>query len=149
MGETVGYMLTWTTYGSWLQGDNRGYVKDGKILSAKAGLERANMMLRKRDAVKLQRAEREVAKKAILAEAERIGEKVLAILVWSSHVHVVVGAGGKAVGKVVRQFKLAGYHALRKYGFEGRVWTRGYDTRFCFDEKALKGRIGYVMRHKG
>jgi len=24
-----GYMLTWTTYGTWVQGDRRGFVKDG------------------------------------------------------------------------------------------------------------------------
>ena len=32
MAKTVGYMVTWTTYGSWLQGDKRKYVKDGKVL---------------------------------------------------------------------------------------------------------------------
>jgi len=31
MSKLVGYMVTWTTYGSWLQGDKRGFVKDGKI----------------------------------------------------------------------------------------------------------------------
>ena len=42
MSEIVGYMLTWTTYGTWLQGDARGYVKNGKILSENKGLEKAN-----------------------------------------------------------------------------------------------------------
>jgi len=32
MPRTVGYMITWTTYGTWLQGDERGYVKNGKVL---------------------------------------------------------------------------------------------------------------------
>ena len=27
MSDMVGYMLTWTTYGTWLQGDERGWVK--------------------------------------------------------------------------------------------------------------------------
>jgi len=40
MSEIIGYMLTWTTYGTWLQGDARGYVKNGKILSENKGLER-------------------------------------------------------------------------------------------------------------
>ncbi len=31
MGKFIGYMVTWATYGSWLQGDKRGYVKNGKI----------------------------------------------------------------------------------------------------------------------
>jgi len=28
MARMIGYMLTWTTYGTWLQRDKRGYVKD-------------------------------------------------------------------------------------------------------------------------
>ena len=32
MANALGYMATWTTYGSWLQGDKRRFVKDGKIL---------------------------------------------------------------------------------------------------------------------
>jgi len=28
MARMIGYMLTWTTYRTWLQGDKRGYVKD-------------------------------------------------------------------------------------------------------------------------
>ncbi len=30
MVRMIGYMLTRTTYGMWLQGDKRGYVKDGE-----------------------------------------------------------------------------------------------------------------------
>jgi len=30
MARMIGYMLTRTTYGTWLQGDKRGYVKDGE-----------------------------------------------------------------------------------------------------------------------
>jgi len=29
----IGYMVTWTTYGTWLQGEKKGYVKNGKILA--------------------------------------------------------------------------------------------------------------------
>ena len=42
MAKMVGYMLTWTTYGTWLQGDERGYVKDGRILGGNEALEKAN-----------------------------------------------------------------------------------------------------------
>jgi hypothetical protein len=40
--ELIGYMVTWTTYGSWLQGDKRGYVKNGTILPANDKLKSAN-----------------------------------------------------------------------------------------------------------
>jgi len=32
MAKTVGYMLTWTTYGTWLQGEKKGFVKDGEVM---------------------------------------------------------------------------------------------------------------------
>ena len=38
--------------------------------------------------------------------------------------------------------------ALQAKGFVRRVWTRGYDKRYCFDEKSLKDRMDYVGRHK-
>jgi hypothetical protein len=148
MGNTLGYMVTWTTYGTWLQGDKRGFVKKGKILEANKGLEQANKEMRSGNGVKLKKGQREVVRIAIVQEAERIGEKVLAMSVWSNHVHVVIEGGGKPVDKIVSRFKNAAYYALREHGVEGRVWTSGYDKRFCFDEKSLRKRIEYVEGHK-
>ena len=140
-------MVTWTTYGTWLQGEKRGFVKDGKILGRNKGLEEANKRRRRGGGVKLKKADREVARRAMLAEAERIGEKILALSVWSNHVHAVIGEGGKPIGKVVSRLKSASYYALRERGINGRLWTRGYDKRFCFDEASLEERIRYVERH--
>ena len=36
MAKTLGYLITWTTYGTWLQGDERGYAKKGKVYSGSA-----------------------------------------------------------------------------------------------------------------
>jgi hypothetical protein len=33
-------MLTWSTYGTWLQGNEKGFVKDGEIRGGNAALER-------------------------------------------------------------------------------------------------------------
>ena len=63
--------------------------------------------------------------------------------------HAVIGEGGKPIGKVVSRLKSAAYYALRERGIDGRMWTRGYDKRFCFDEISLEDRVTYVMRHKG
>jgi len=147
MGKTLGYMVTWTTYGSRLQGDARGFVKDGKILGENKGLEHTNRKMLIGEPFKLKKEQREAARRAILLEAERIGEKILAISVCSNHIHVVIGKGGNSVDKVVNRFKSAAYYALRENGVEERVWTRGYDKRFCFDEHSLAERIKYVERH--
>ncbi len=140
-------MVTWTTYGSWLQGDKRGSVRKKKLLCESKGLQKANKGRRTTGVVKLKKVEREVVRKAMLEEADRIGEEMLALSLWSNHVHVVIGKGGRSVEKVVSRLKSAAYYALRERGFKGRLWTRGYDKRYCFDEKALRDRIDYVGRH--
>ena len=141
MGAVVGYMVTWGTYGSWLQGDERGYVKDGERFGANVALERANRELLKRDVVVLDEGECEVVRKAILAEADRIGEKILALSVSSRHVHVVAAGGGEGIGKVVSRFKCAVYYEVKKSGVRGRLWGRGYHGRRGFDEEGLLARV--------
>jgi len=148
MAKVLAYMVTWTTYGMWLQGDERGFVKDGQVLEGCEGLRKANEKKRKGNAVKLNKGERAIVRKAVEGEAKRIGERILALSVWSKHVHVVIGAGRGPVSRVVSRLKCAGYYALRQRGINGRVWTRGYDKRFCFDEKSLCDRITYVKGHR-
>jgi REP element-mobilizing transposase RayT len=72
---------------------------------------------------------------------------MLAISVWSNHVHIVQRYNGRPIEKTVRIYKNTATAALRRAGFEGKVWTRGYDKRFCFSEKELRARVDYVNRH--
>jgi REP element-mobilizing transposase RayT len=144
MGNTLGYMITWTTYGTWLQGNERGFVRNGRIFGENKELEAANKQAQKQDTVILNKRQRQIIEEAILKEAKIIGEKVLAISIRSNHVHIVIYGGMNPVEDVVSRFKNAGYFAIRKEGNCGRIWTRGYDTRYCFDKKALEERIRYV-----
>ena len=60
MGCIIGYMLTWTTYGSWLQGNEKGYVKDGVVHGKDAKLLRANKKLLQQPVVKLTHKHRQL-----------------------------------------------------------------------------------------
>jgi hypothetical protein len=62
-------------------------------------------------------------------------------------VHIVAEYIPTPIGLVVRHYRGAAQAALRKTGFAGRVWTNGYDKRYCFDEQTLKNRIDYVKSH--
>jgi REP element-mobilizing transposase RayT len=148
MRNTFGYMATFTTYGTWLQGDKRRYVKDGEILEPSMKLEQVNKSALIYDVVILSKQERDIVKIAILQEAERIGETILALSFQGTHVHIVIEEGGKPVDKVVNRFKTAAYYALREIGFKGKIWTKGYDNRFCFDENSLRNRVKYVKRQE-
>ena len=147
MPKTIGYMLTWTTYGTWLQGELKGFVKNGKRRGENAALRKRNVQNLKGRVVKLSRNERAIVREAILDAAKRFRLKIHAIAVYSNHVRVVAEYVDVPTGVVVGRYKSAGRVALKAHGFAGRVWTKGYDKRYCFDEKALQDRIDYVRRH--
>jgi len=148
MARMVGFMATWTTYGTWLQGDKKGYVKNGIVLEANPELEKSNKELLKHNKIKIPKQLRETVKNAILKESEEIGQKVYAITVCSNHIHIVVESIGKSSGYSVGRFKKAATKVLRKYGFNDKVWTKGFDKRYCYDEQELKKKIKYVQRHE-
>jgi len=146
--KTVGYMVTWTTYGTWLEGEKKGYVKKGQVREGNEKLREKSKRNQKQVTVRLARRQRAVVSEAIPAGAARTGENILAIAVLSNHVHVVVRYNGRPIGRTVSRLKNAAYFALRKDGFASRVWTRGYDKRYCFDEESLRARVDYVKGHK-
>ena len=148
MAGMIGFMATWTTYGTWLQGDRRGYVKNGTIREANAELERSNQELLKHDKIKIPKSLRKTVENAILREAEEIGQKIYAIARCSNHVHIVVESTGERCGYSVGRFKKAATNTLRKYGFANKVWTKGFDKRYCYNQRELETRIKYVQRHK-
>jgi len=148
MVTTLGYMVTWTTYGTWLQGEKKGYVKKGKILGERDNLRKSNAEKLSQKPVRLKVREKEIVKRVILEKAQQVGHRILAIAVCSNHVHMVAAYDGRGVEKLVSRYKNAAYFALRKDGFTGRVWTRGYDKRYCFDEESLLTRVDYVKGHK-
>ena len=147
MGKVTGYMATWTTYGTWLQGSERGYVKDGQIRGPLAKLKEANKKAQADRRFILTQENRELVRKAIFEEAARLGQKIHAMAISTTHIHLVLGVTDELIETAVARYKRAATKALRGIGVVGKVWTRGYDKRFCFDEKELRQRINYVQRH--
>jgi REP element-mobilizing transposase RayT len=119
-----------------LQGNERGYVKKGKILGENTKLKKANVESMPRNEVRLNKKQQEIVKEAIFEEAEKTKEKILALAVCSNHIHMVLRYAIKPIEKSAGRFKNA-----------ARVWARGFDKRYCFDEKSLKNRIDYVEKH--
>ena len=148
MARMIGFMATWTTYGTWLQGNKKGYVKNGTILEENAELEKSNKELLKHDITKIPKGLRETVKNAILKESEEIGQKVYAIAVCSNHVHIVVESIGRRCGYSVGRFKRAATKVLREFGFANVVWTKGFDIRYCYHQHELEIKIKYVQRHE-
>ena len=145
MGDTLGVMITCTTYGTWLRGDRRGWVEDGRVLPADPEREDRDRAAMKYSPFTFSPGQGVAAGALICASlAERLRVPVWALAVEAWHLHAVVEARGHGVGEVVKCLKDAVRYGLKP----GRpIWSRGYDKRWCFDEAALRGRIGYVERH--
>ena len=147
MAKTVGYMVTWTTYGTWLQGDERGYVKDSKILPASSALAVANKLALTKKPVRLSFDQRRIIEETVRQKAVRFGQRIYAMAVCTNHVHLVAENIPRPIGVIVQRYKSYSVRAIRKTGIDGRVWTNGFDKRYCFDRHSLQQKIDYVNSH--
>ncbi len=148
MSKLVGYMVTWTTYGSWLQGDKRGFVKDSKIFQGNETIFKLCEKLQKGQTVKLKKQEKEIVRTAILNKAERIGQKLQALVTCTNHIHLVALPCDKSIERIIGMYKSVATRALRCSGRTGRIWTKGFDKRFCFTQDDLAKKIAYIQNHK-
>jgi hypothetical protein len=147
MQKVLGYMLTWTAYGNWLQGDRRKYVKNGQILDPNPSLESKNKKNMKYPKVSLTPAQREIIEKAIIEESVGLNQKIHVIAIRKSHIHLVTDCNFISAASAVSHYKNAARLAMENNGFVGRLWTKGFSVRYCFDENQLNKVIQYVNRH--
>jgi len=147
MSKIVGYMVTWTTYGSWLPGDERRYAAKGQILQGDFKTLERNKKRQKSPTVKLNKQEIKLIRQVILNEAERISHEIVALTVCTNHVHLTSRTNTKSIEDLVGRYKSLTTRALWVLGRKGRIWTKGYDKRFCFTEEELTRKIKYVHKH--
>jgi len=138
-------MLTMTTYGVWLRGDQRGWVDDGKILPANPPLETADRSrLQHPPYLFLQPRLWDIGYMLGQSLIDRLELSILALTIQTWHCHVVVDATKHDVSKIAKCTKDAVRYGL----VAGRpIWGAKYDKRFCFDDAAVHHRVNYVERH--
>ena len=141
-------MITWTTYGTWLQGDKRGYVNKGNILPENTALANSNANRLTCDPVKLSKDQRQIAHDAIITKAKKLNHNILAVSIASTHIHLVLQYSPNPLGRIVAHYKNAIRIALHTTGIKGKIWSTGYDKRYCFNEESLNQRIAYVRSHR-
>jgi REP element-mobilizing transposase RayT len=105
------------------------------------------LRLQKSPAVKLNKQEIKFIRQTILNEANEIGHEILALTVCTNHVHFVARSHSESIKEMVGKYKSLTTRALWEYGRTGRIWTIGYDKRFCFSEEELIRKIQYVNKH--
>jgi hypothetical protein len=145
MANTLATMITITTYGTWLRGDQRGWVDDGVTFPADPERHSADTRRMKYPPFQFTFAECLCAGEQLgRALIDRRQQHLLALTVQPWHVHFIVGATTVPINEIVKCAKDAVRYGMRT----GRpIWTAGFDKRFCFDAQSLRHRVAYVERH--
>ena len=148
-------IVTSTTYGTWLPGEERGFVDDEHnqfntpFLRDEPELKRYSQKMMSEPIVYFQREHAEIVLNRWL---EIIGEYhwfLFVVAIMSNHFHLVVAAPGKiAKETLLRNFKSRAAKKLNDRFGKRTWWTISGSVRFCFNEKALSARIDYVKRQK-
>ena len=147
MNDPITYFITWTTYGTWLPGDPRGWRK--KRQGDRPPQPRLESWCRDRmtecEVVLNETQRRKV--EIVCREHATIRRWVLhAINARSNHVHLAVSADKGP--KVVRdQFKANATRVLRQEPHairKDKIWTQGGDCEIVDGEEELERVIEYI-----
>lgn len=145
----IGYMFTWTTYGSWLQGDKRNWTKDRKIFAPNPVLKNINTSNLKNSPVILSDCEQSKIFDAILGHALGKQHEVFALAVTENHVHLLIENYCEKPGRIVARYKNNAKKSLADKVWTGKpIWTRGSNKKFCNNEKQLRSMIDYIKQHE-
>ena len=114
MDQILATMITLTTYGTWLRGDQRGWVDDGKTLPPDPELEAADRGRLKHRPFLFQPAQFLRAGTCIGESLQqRMNLSLLALTVQTWHCHVVIGPTPYSLPDVVKCAKDAVRYGLR------------------------------------
>jgi REP element-mobilizing transposase RayT len=154
--RALAYHITWTTYGTWLPGDRRGWCKKGHA-GVKEPDWRVEDEARSRmaqGAVILTDSQRNSIDDTIRTHCVIRGWQLHAVNARTNHVHVVISADCEP-DEVMNQLKArcsqrlsddAGLTTPVAHKAGRRRWfTEGGDKEEIYDEEQLRNTIRYVL----
>ena len=145
--EPLAVFLTWTTYGSWLPGDDRGWVdRHGQRHDRNVTLARHATLLMRGHPVVLTGVQRKVVEVAITSLCEARKWPIHAVACRSNHVHVVITVHECDPARVLAGIKAWCSRTLSVGARrEGRWWTKGGSARRLYDRHAVDATVRYVI----
>jgi len=144
----LAFFITWTVYGTFLQGDERGWRKrqQGEQLP-QPNLARWRNQRLKHPVKLLDQAQRAAVDNEVQRLANYRSWRLWAHSVRTNHVHIVVTAADHTGSKVRDQLKANSTRILRELWpcWQDRpVWTTGGDWKIINDAKDLEQVVFYV-----
>ena|SRR6516165_7685886 len=157
------WLLTWTTYGTWLPGDERGFVSPVRTGSGPERRHNQPGTPYDADMPGLQEAARRQLKCApiylgafhaarLLAQFQETARYrdwlLVAVAIMRSHVHLLVGVNGDPEPEeVLADFKSYGSRSLNRHWTKpasGTWWTQSGSKRKLPNEAAVRAAVEYV-----
>jgi len=158
MEYPIAYLITFTTYGTWLHGDKRGSVNKeynqygSDYIGPLPGLYRREKRNLRNQPVILGRNQREIVLQAVLKVCKYKGWIAHAVHVRRNHIHIIVSGNKEPAGMMVN-FKAYATRALRKSDKNlmdvMKYWTRHGSTKYLWTKNSLISAIGYVKNEQG
>lgn len=155
----LAYFITFSTYGTWLHGSEKGSVDrqhnvyGEAVLMPNSALKEYRRKLMKQEPYALNAASRKIVLKAIQDHTTFRDWFLWAAHVRTNHVHIVVGTGDetKSPERMMTELKA---HASRdinaaRIELECEHWTRHGSTRHLHTEDEINQAIYYTVYEQG
>jgi len=152
LDDPIAYFITWTCYGTFLPGDDRGWTKwhKGDQLPQPRLADWCHEQMLE-TAVSLSSVQRELVE-ALIREHCELRQWILhAVNCRSNHCHVVVTAGdceGQQIRSQLKSWTTRGLKRSQVACSDGPMrkqwWTRKGSVRWLFDEHSLEAAIAYT-----
>ncbi|MCY2987368.1 MAG: transposase [Planctomycetota bacterium] len=150
MPDPLGFLLTWTTYGTWLPGDERGWVWKGHGFQwPDPILKQAARKRMTEPACTLDDEQRDLVEKTIREHCDIRKWHLHAVSCRTNHVHVVVSAHRDPEDlrdqlKAWCTRKLKDLQRSRSEPLRENWWTERGSQRHLGDAESLEAAIVYV-----
>ena len=151
--KPLAYFITFTTYGAWLHGDNRGstYRNDGKTqrLTSSERFNNYEKDTLTNQPIVLNQSDREIVLEAIIKHCEIKQWKLFAAHIRTNHVHIVVRSDATKK-QIMNQLKAWSTRNLRKQKtFPMKIWTTGGSAIALYSPEKLSQKISYTLEQQG
>jgi REP element-mobilizing transposase RayT len=153
--KALAYHLTWTTYGTWLAGDQRGWIKKGHagVKDPDWRIEDESRARMAESTVILSDSQRALIEETIQTHCKIRGWQLHAANARTNHVHVVASTE-RDPDEVMNQLKAQCSRILSdaagldipvaKKAGRRRWFTEGGDKELIHDDEHLRNAIRYV-----
>lgn len=146
--EPVAYFITWTVYGTFLQGDARWWrQRQAGERPPQPLLEQWHRDRLNHDVILLNDDHRRATESEVAYHCERRGWKLWVVNARTNHVHVVVTTVGYAPEKVRDQLKAnctRGIREIDRRFVDRPVWTTKGDVQFVKTDDDLEKVVLYA-----